>query len=209
MKLASKVYAQVASTLNPARRASLVARAALAVAGLSLGLGMIAIPEANAAQDPAGWVGGLFGIAIPNKDNTTARPIYGITAGAKLGSEWGIGAYYLNSQKDEDILATKTKFNLDLYGVEFAYHFEGEARGVYLGGRVGMSKVTLGTASTSPTHFGAVAGYNHFLGDNFSIGGDLSLLQVQSSSTTPTPGVTVAIDSFTTLNFMASAKLWF
>lgn len=167
----------------------------------------IAIPSISHA-DPRGWVGGLFGLSIPNADNTTSRPIYGITGGAKLGSDFGIGAYYLTSTKEEDVLGGKTKFDYDLYGIEGAIHFEGEANGVYLGGRVGTSKLKVGSGvlqvTTSPMHYGLVAGYNHMLGDNFSLGGEANFFSIPESSSS---GVT--IDGFTMLNFIASAKLWF
>lgn len=179
---------------------------------LLVGLSFLALaPVAHA--EPQAWVGGLLGLSIPNADDTSARPIYGITGGAKLGSEYGIGAYYLTSQKEEDVAGAKSSFDVDLYGVEVAYHFEGEAKGVYLGGRLGTSKVRVGasgnTHSTSPFHWGLVAGYNHMLGENFSLGGEANVMSVASSKYTSTLGLERTIDGFTMLNFMATAKLWF
>ncbi|MEK7357440.1 MAG: outer membrane beta-barrel protein [Bdellovibrionota bacterium] len=153
-----------------------------------------------AKAEQAGWVGGLFGLSIPNADQTTSRGAFGITGGAKLGSEWGIGGYYLTSHKDE----TGGKFGYDLYGIEFAYHFEGEAAGVYLGGRVGTSKITSGAITTSPTNYGAVAGFNHFLSDHVSLGGELNFFSVPESTSTAT-----TVKGFTMLNFLAAAKFWF
>lgn len=170
---------------------------------------VLALSIPNLAKaDPAGWVGGLFGLSIPNANNTTSRGAFGITGGAKLGSEWGIGGYYLTSSKDE----TGGKFGYDLYGVEFAYHFEGEAAGVYLGGRVGTSKLTSSAAgtdfTTSPLNYGAVAGFNHFLGERVSLGGELNFFSIPESSTT-VGATTSTIAGFTMLNFLASAKFWF
>jgi hypothetical protein len=170
--------------------------------------------RAQASEEPHGWVGALGGISIPNADNTTSRVGYGVTAGAKLGSEWGLGAYYLTSKKDESASGVTYSFNYDLYGVELAYHFEGEALGAYVGGRVGTSKITAGVGSTqistSPTHYGLVAGYNYFLNDNLSLGGEFSYVSVGSSSSTALGSSTsVTIDGFSILNFMASVKFWF
>lgn len=177
---------------------------AIRTAALILALSIPGLANAAAGGDQAGWVGALGGISIPNADNTTSRTAFGITGGAKLGSEWGIGGYYLTSTKDE----TGGKFGYDLYGIEFAYHFEGEAAGVYLGGRVGTSKITAGTASTSPTNYGALAGFNHFVTDNFSLGGEVNFFSVPESTTT-VASTTTTVKGFTMLNFLASAKFWF
>lgn len=169
-------------------------------------IAIVAMSTSSAhAADPTAWVGGIFGLAVPNADDTTSRAIYGLTGGAKIGSELGVGVYYLTSQKDEDLTGgVKGKFDFDLYGVELAYHFEGEAKGVYLGGRLGTSKVRVGTplgnVSTSPFHWGLVAGYNHMIGDHFSIGGEANFMSVAEADN---------IKSFNTLNFLATGKLWF
>jgi hypothetical protein len=165
-----------------------------------------------AKADPAGWVGGLFGLSVPNYENTTSRGMYGITGGAKLGSEWGFGGYYLTSSKDDE--GATGKFAYDLYGVEFAYHFEGEAAGVFIGGRLGTSNLTAGTTAlqvkTSPLHYGAVVGYNKFLNDSFSLGGEVNFFSIPESSATPAASpASVTVKGFTMLNFLASAKFWF
>lgn len=170
---------------------------------------LILLATSSQAWGQSAWVGGLFGLSIPNAENTTSRGTYGITGGAKIGSELGAGAYFLTSAKDE----ARGKFDYELYGVELAYHFEGEANGVYAGARLGTSKVTgsnvaAGTFSTSPMHYGAVVGLNKMLGENFSLGGEAAFFQVASANTTAGLA-TVSIPSFTTLNFMATAKLWF
>lgn len=173
-------------------------------------LAMTAIPAL--ADDPHGWIGGALGLSIPNADSTTSRGIYGISGGAKLGSEWGIGAYFLTSSKDESTSTGTIAFNYELYGVEFAYHFEGEAVGAYIGGRVGTSKVKSGSGttlvSTSPSHYGLVGGYNHFLTNQFSLGGEINYLSVPSSSASVS-GSPVTINSFSIMNFLFTGKLWF
>ncbi len=164
----------------------------------------------TALAEPSAWVGGLFGLSVPNASNTNSRGMYGITGGAKLGSEYGIGAYYLTSSKDEDTATGKSAFNYDLYGAEFTYQFEGEAAGVYLGGRIGTSKVKSGIVTTSPMNYGAVAGFNRMLGESFSIGGELSWMSVASSSGTGSGQTTsTPIDAFSMINFLATLKLWF
>lgn len=158
--------------------------------------------------DANGWVGGAFGLHIPDYEDTSARPAFGISGGAKLGSEWGIGGYYLNSSKEETINGATADFNYTMYGVEGAYHFEGEAAGVYLGGRLGMTTLEVGAADVKPVHWGLLAGYNHWLMDNFSLGGEASFINVAAGDDT-IGGVSVPIEGFNIIAFHATAKFWF
>jgi hypothetical protein len=160
-------------------------------------LGFVSSASAASAEHK-GWVGALGGLSVPNQDNTTSRLMYGITGGAKLGSEYGLGAYFLTASKDEG--TPVGTFTYDMYGVEFGYHFEGEAEGAFFGARVGTSKVKAGSVSGSPTNYGAFGGYNHFLSDAFSIGGEVDFFSLSSAN---------GIDGFTMLNFLGSAKFWF
>ncbi len=163
---------------------------------LALGLVTLSSPLAQAGVDSRGWVGGLLGLTVPDANDTSSRGMWGLTAGAKLGSEWGIGAYYLNSSKNEDF----GKFDLNLYGVQFGYHFEGEANGVFIAGRIGTSKIDRNGADLSPTNLGVVAGYDYMLGEHFSLGGEASFMSVGKDN---------GFDSFTLLSFLGAAKLWF
>ena len=156
--------------------------------------------HAAGLEDRQGWAGGLVGISVPNADNTSSRLMYGVTAGAKLGSEYGLGAYFLNSEKKEDL----TDFNYQLFGVQLSYHFEGEAAGAYFGARVGISKVKTLIGETSPTNYGVVGGYDHALGDRFSLGGEASYMAVAKGTSNGQP-----IDAFGMINFLASLKFWF
>lgn len=172
--------------------------------------GSILTFSSQALAEGSAWVGGMYGISVPNHSNTTSRPMAGITGGAKLGSDYAIGAYYLSSTKDEDTATAKSAFNYDLYGAEFTYHFEGEAAGVFFGGRIGTSKVTKGIVTTSPYNIGAVVGFDRMLGKTFSIGGDFSWMNVASSNGTGSGQTTSTdISGFNMLNFMATLKIWF
>ena len=158
--------------------------------------------KSNAAglEDRQGWVGGLAGITVPNYDNSSSRMMYGITGGAKLGSEFGLGAYFLTSSKKE----SGTDFNYSLYGIQATYHFEGEAAGAFFGARLGISKVKLGIGEISPTNYGVVGGYDHPIGDNLSIGGEASYMSVASGTNNGN-----SINSFGMINLLASLKFWF
>lgn len=178
-----------------------------------LSLAGAASVEAASGSGPSAWLGAQGGLVVPNYANSTARTAFGITAGAKLGSEYGFGAYYRSSSKDEAVAGATVPFNFDLYGVMFGYFFEGEALGVHVGGLLGLSKVTTKAqaenVSTSPMHWGVVAGYDHMLGTGFSLGGELSYVAVSSSTAALTTGTNSSLDAFSTLNFLGSVKLWF
>lgn len=182
-----------------------------------LAFALAPIAYAAAEGESAGWIGATGGISVPNYNASglaaSSRTAFGLTGGAKIGTEYGVGAYYRTSSKDESVNGVDLKFGYDLYGVMAGYFFEGEAKGVYLGVVLGMSKVTIGTSasttvSTSPLHYGLMAGYDHFLGEHFSLGGELNFITLASSSAS-SGGVTVQQDSFNTLNFNAALKFWF
>jgi len=176
---------------------------------------------AAAEGEAAGWVGATGGMSVPNFSmsgsypiSATSRTAFGINGGAKIGTEFGVGAYYNTSRKDESSSGASLPFNYDLYGVMAGYFFEGEAKGVYLGFMLGMTKVVLGTApgasfSTSPMHWGLIAGYDYLLARHFSLGGELNFVSVANSNGTGANGMTVSHDSFNTLNFNAAIKFWF
>ncbi len=173
-----------------------------------LAITALSTPSRAAGIDSNGWVGGFGGLHLPDAEDTSSRPAYGITGGVKLGTEWGIGAYYLTSSKEEDINGVKTDFDYSLVGVEIAYHFEGEAAGVHLGGRLGMTTLEVGSLDSKPVHLGLMAGYNHWLSDHLSIGGEAALFNVASSEDT-VAGVKRDIEGFNALSLMASLRLWF
>ncbi len=168
--------------------------------------------EANAAAEgeKALWVGGAGGVLVPNRSSSTARGAFGVTLGAKVGTEMGVGAYYFSSKKDEG--GTQGKFDMDLYGVQGSYHFEGEAKGAFFGLRLGIAKMDFGVptaqVSASPFHFGVFAGYDHFITNSFSVGGDVSFYSVSKGEATSLAGTTVSVDAFSALSFLATLKLW-
>ncbi len=185
-------------------------RVAFAVATIAAVVGFSTGALAAADGEKALWVGGAGGIMVPNKSATNPRTQYGVTAGAKIGTELGLGGYYFSAAKDEG--GTQGKFDINMYGIEGTYHFEGEAKGAYFGLRLGISKIDSGSSpnlvSVSPFHFGGVAGYNHWLTDNLSIGGDLSFYSFFKGETTTSGGTTVPVDSFSALSFLATVKFW-
>ena len=68
---------------------------------LSFGAVILVSPAAKAAAEgeKALWVGGAGGFFVPAESRASGREQYGVTAGAKIGTEMGLGAYYLTSKK--------------------------------------------------------------------------------------------------------------
>jgi hypothetical protein len=152
-----------------------------------------------------GWLGVEGGLSVPTYHDTSSRGMWGITAGAKLGTEYGLGAYYLHSSAHEDVDGfSNTPFNYDLYGIQASYHFEGDALGAFFGARLGISKVKRGTIETSPVNYGVFGGYDYFFNRHFSLGGEASVMGVGGGNDQGSH-----IDSFVMINFLAAAKLWF
>ncbi len=172
----------------------------------------LAFPVDVGAVDGKAWIGVSGGLSVPNKSDTSPRPILGVNLGAKLGSEFSIGAHFLTSSKDESVSGMSVPWNYQLYGVSGAYHFEGEAEGVYLGALIGMSRMETkalgGDLATSPMHWGVMAGYDYpMAGDMFSLGGELSFISISGASGS-VHGVSRETDAFSILNFILTLKFW-
>lgn len=150
------------------------------------------------------YAGGLLGISVPDHDDTSARPLYGILGGARIGGEFAFGAYYLVANKSETISGVKTDFNYSLYGLQGAYYFEAIDENAFIAARVGISKVEKGDKTYSPFHWGLVAGYDYFVNEKFSFGPEVGFLFVHGEDTTG-----AQLEGFSMLNFAATAKFWF
>lgn len=160
---------------------------------------------ASFAQAQAkGYAGVIAGLSVPDADDTSARPAFGVLGGARLDGEFGLGAYFLTSSKEESVGGVDADFNYSLYGLEGSFHFEGVADGAYIAARVGLAKVKAGTSEISPLAWGLNFGYDHFLNEMFSIGIDAGFMAVQGDK-----DGAASVDGFTMLNFLVAAKMWF
>jgi hypothetical protein len=165
---------------------------------------LAAVSAQASVVERSGWMGGTFGLLVPSAVNTTSRTGFGVQGGAKLGTELGIGAYYVSSTKSESVNGVATDFNFDLFGAQAGYHFEGEAQGAYFAGRLGLSKVKSGTTNFSPAHFGVLVGFDRLVGEFFSVGGELSYMVITGSDVDGK-----RLDQNGILGFSAAAKFWF
>jgi hypothetical protein len=173
---------------------------------MTLLLSLVGTQSAHAQAK--GYVGLLVGLSVPDADDTSARPMYGVMGGARLDGEFGLGAFFLTASKEETIDGTKADFNYSLYGLEGSFHFEGVADGAFVAARVGLAKVKqgfpAGSENFSPLVWGIGFGYDYFLSEKFSLGAEAGFMSVQGESKTPND-----LDGFTMLNFLVAAKMWF
>lgn len=179
---------------------------------LSSSLAWAASKDPFAVEHQA-YFGALGGVSVPDAQYTTSRSAFGFTAGAKLSDEYGLGFFYLNSRKDEVGQNPGVSFGFEygIYGVEANYYFDGSAAGAHFGARVGTAKVTKGEVtgrdySSSPFVYGLQGGYDHMLGNHFSLGGEFNAMFVQGGPQDSVTGTVVG--PFATLNFLLAAKFW-
>lgn len=171
-------------------------------------LSVFAIGTSAHAQSKA-YVGGVVGLSVPDADDTSSRPMYGILGGARLDGEFGVGAFYFSSKNDETIAGRPGKFDYDLYGVEGSYHFEGLSENAYMAARIGLAKVKAGTTATgyktyTPLAWGFAFGYDYPVTETFTLGGEAGFMSVQGAKKSGGN-----LDGFLALQFLAAAKFWF
>lgn len=169
---------------------------------------LLSLFSAQALAQAKGYVGAVGGFSVPDAEDTTGRPAFGILAGARLDGELGLGAYFLTSSKKETVDNVKGDFNYSLFGVEGSFHFEGIADGAFVALRMGLAKIKAGQANTSPFTYGLAFGYDYFFNDNMSAGIDAGFMSVQKGSENIN-GVSHEVKAFNMLNFMAALKFWF
>ena len=153
-----------------------------------------------------GYVGLMAGFSVPNYENTSSRLSYSVVGGARLDSELGFGAYHLTSSKKEDVDGANGDFSYSLFGISGFFQFADMAEGVYIGVRVGTTKLKIGNSSStfSPAHYGLVFGYDRPLNKYFSLGGEGSWISVN-----PAESSGVKKEGFHILNFNFAGKFWF
>jgi len=166
--------------------------------------------EYASAQSSA-FIGGVAGFSVPDYEDTSARPMFGIVGGAKLSGEWGLGGFYLTASKGESMdpsnSGTKTDmdFNYTMYGLQGMYYLEGIADNAYLAARVGMAKVKQDDETFSPLAWGLLFGYDFPVREFFTLGLEAGFMAVQGDD----KSAGKSIDGMTMINLLGAAKFWF
>jgi opacity protein-like surface antigen len=160
-----------------------------------------------ASAQAKGYAGVTAGFSVPDADDTSGRPMFGVVGGARLDGEWGFGGFYMMSSKEESADGNDFDFDYSIYGIEGSFHMEGIADGAFVAARVGLAKVEVGSAGAtenySPFAWGIGLGYDYFFTEQFSAGLEAGMMNVQGADGTPD------LDSFTMINFLVAAKMWF
>ena len=155
------------------------------------------------------YVGGVYGISVPDADNTKLHKFLGFTGGANITPAILIGGYYFATAEDT---GSAIKFDYTLLGLEFSYNISPAPKNVFIGFRAGISKLETLVGATdftlSPYHYGIVSGYNYFIWSHLSFGIEGSFMSFQTSKTT-VGSETTTQNSFHIINFLVSFKLWF
>jgi hypothetical protein len=166
-----------------------------------------------ASAQASAFIGGVAGFSVPDYEDTSARPMFGIVGGAKLSGEWGLGGYYLTASKEESMdplgtgLNSDMDFNYALYGLQAMYYLEGIADNAYLAARIGMAKVKVDDENFSPLAWGFHFGYDFPIRDFLTLGLEAGFMSVQGEDKSAITDID--LDSMTMINLLAAAKFWF
>jgi hypothetical protein len=161
------------------------------------------------AADKGSQFGMMYGLSVPDADNTNAFRAFGIKGEAYLVPSFSAGGYYIQSDHSGEVSSTQ-KFRYSLTGVEAAYHIPAAQGDTFIGFRMGMTKLQESPSATdltySPYHYGIATGYDFYLTSVFSIGFEGSYLHVLPARTS-VGGATYIQDSFNLINFLVSLQL--
>lgn len=170
-------------------------------------IGALSGPGLHAAE-PGAQFGLLYGLSVPDAQNTNHFMMFGVKGSGQLSPTYSAGGYFLASDK-QGAPSAEEKFRYALVGIEGAYHVPGNTGDMYIGLRMGITKVSTNPngrdATFSPYHYGVVTGYDYKLFYNVIVGFEGSYLHVQRGKS-PQNGVSILIDSFSILNFLATVQ---
>jgi hypothetical protein len=163
------------------------------------------------ADGATGELGLIYGMTVPDADNTNPRAMTGFKGLAYVGSTWSIGGYYYSAGGSSG--SGGRKFNYSFHGLEGAYRIAAGNGEAFVGLRLGLSKLrTEPVAGTklilSPYHYGVAAGYDYFIWSMMTLGFEGFYLGVDQSSTNYS-GVTYEEKSFHVFGLMTSIQLRF
>lgn len=166
-------------------------------------------PYGFAADGFGSQFGVMYGLSVPDVDNTNMYRLFGVKGEAYLIPQFSAGGYYLQSDKSGEISPTQ-KFRYSLAGIEAAYHIPAASGDTFISFRMGMTKVQMNPSNTtvtySPYHYGIATGYDYFLTSWFSVGFEGSYLHVLPGRSIVNE-TTYDQNSFNLINFLISLQL--
>ena len=174
---------------------------------------LLGAPSALWAQQGSqggGYVGIIYGLSVPDANNTQDHILAGINGGAVISGRFSFGGYHFVSNKKDG--PNNSDFQYSLTGLEGRYNLTTGAKKVFVGLRVGISKIDTVANSTevtfSPYHYGLVSGYEMQLFSMLNIGIEGSYMAF-SRTDTETSGGTVNFSSFRAISFLGVMSINF
>ena len=169
---------------------------------------LLSTPVAAQSSTGSAHFGVVWGLSVPDADNTTPQQIYGVKGAAKLNPSISLGGYYLLSGPPEG--SDGIDFEYSLHGLETSYHFPSGNGDTFVSLRYGLTKVKTEKLTEnvifSPYHYGISVGHDFFIGNYFSFGFEGAALTVNESSTTK-DSVDYTEDSLTIIMFMLNFQV--
>lgn len=151
----------------------------------------------------AGAISLMYGISVPDSDNTNAMRIMGAKGMALISPNFSIGGYYLVTGNDEGTGGRKFEYTLN--GIEPAFHIPSGSGDTFLSVRVGSTKIRTDDQGVdlifSPYHYGFSAGYSYSLASWIGFGFEGSFIYVEKSKTSLS-GIHYSEDAFSIIQFL-------
>src|SRR5207302_1467226 len=92
------------------------------------------------AADKGSQFGMMYGLSVPDADNTNAFRAFGIKGESFIVPQFSMGGYYLQSDHSGEVSSSQ-KFRYSLTGIEAAYHIAAAQGDTFIGFRMGMTKL--------------------------------------------------------------------
>jgi len=161
-----------------------------------------------AQNDSRGHLSVVYGLSVPDSENTRTHTLYGVNAGAYLMQTFTIGGYHYisNTQKGPN----SGNFNFSLTGLEGRYYLATGEKQVFMSLRAGVSKLnnTINGEGVifSPYHWGVASGYSTNIWRRLGLGIEGSFLSFGRSKTTNS-GTLHEFKPFHAISFLAVLSL--
>lgn len=178
--------------------------------GTILGILLLVLVSPAAQADGKGsQFGLLYGLSVPDAQNTNPFRMFGVKGEAFLLPTFSAGGYYLQSDKSGQ-QSVANKFSYSLTGIETAYHLPSASGDTYIALRIGVTKLLATSGGNdlifSPYHYGLATGYDFYIGEYLSLGFEGSYLHAQPGRTQNSSGIEFNEPSFNILSFLVSLQ---
>jgi len=160
------------------------------------------------AADKGSQFGLLYGLSVPDADNTNMFRMFGVAGEAFIVPQFSAGGYYFQSDKSGEVGGNKFRYGMT--GIEAMYHIPAAQGDTFIGLRIGMTKLAQNPSGTDATfstyHYGLATGYDFYITEHISVGFEGNYIHVLPGRSIVS-GTTFEQASFNMINFLISLKL--